>query len=215
VTRHASHINFLSSTFLLVALLYPNSFLPSELVRSYSLRNIVVLSRSDTLIPPFLHPSVAFLPMHFVPSFSLHVGDLVLLEKNQRAPADLTLLRTSDSSGTCFIWMARLIGSCASLYQRRKSCPSATNTSTLMLRSTVCLSNLRSVCSYSSLFCSECAQQGHPYIYWHVYDYRATHCVLERGAYGPSTDDRAVLCGGRAMGECRACCGVRYRLCGI
>jgi hypothetical protein len=105
-----SHISFRSSTLLLVALLYPNSFLPSELVRSYSLRNIVLLSQSDTLIPPFLHPSVAFLPMHFIPSFSLHVGDLVLLEKNQRAPANLTLLCTSDSSGTCFIHTDQLDG---------------------------------------------------------------------------------------------------------
>ena len=38
-----------------------------------------------------------------VPSSSLRVGDLVVLEKNQRVPADLVLLRTSDSSGTCFI----------------------------------------------------------------------------------------------------------------
>jgi hypothetical protein len=26
-------------------------------------------------------------------------------------------------------------------------------------------------------------------------------------AYGPSIDNRAVLCGGRAMGKCHACCG--------
>jgi len=35
-----------------------------------------------------------------VPSSSLQVGDLVLLEK---VPADMILLHTSDSFGTCFI----------------------------------------------------------------------------------------------------------------
>ncbi|KAI1787404.1 aminophospholipid-transporting P-type ATPase [Ganoderma leucocontextum] len=45
-----------------------------------------------------------------VPSSSLRVGDLVLLEKNQRVPADLVLLRTSDSSGTCFIRTDQLDG---------------------------------------------------------------------------------------------------------
>lgn len=44
------------------------------------------------------------------PSSSLRVGDLVLLEKNQRVPADLVLLRTSDSSGTCFIRTDQLDG---------------------------------------------------------------------------------------------------------
>jgi phospholipid-translocating ATPase len=45
-----------------------------------------------------------------VPSSSLQVGDLVHLEKNQRVPADLVLLRTSDSSGTCFIRTDQLDG---------------------------------------------------------------------------------------------------------
>jgi phospholipid-translocating ATPase len=45
-----------------------------------------------------------------VPSSSIRVGDLVLLEKNQRVPADLILLRTSDSSGTCFIRTDQLDG---------------------------------------------------------------------------------------------------------
>jgi hypothetical protein len=152
---------------------YPNSFLPSELVRSHPLRNIVASSRSDILIPAFLHPSVGFLityiaplafvllvtmgkeayddykrnlrdreansarylvlasgasspsdeeelshsllegdfpPTRSVPSSSIRVGDLVLLEKNQRVPADLILLRTSDSSGTCFIRTDQLDG---------------------------------------------------------------------------------------------------------
>ena len=34
----------------------------------------------------------------------------MLLEKNQRVPADLVLLRTSDASGTCFIRTDQLDG---------------------------------------------------------------------------------------------------------
>nr|GAT57602.1 predicted protein [Mycena chlorophos] len=45
-----------------------------------------------------------------VPSSSLRVGDLVRLDKNQRVPADLLLLHTSDSSGTCFIRTDQLDG---------------------------------------------------------------------------------------------------------
>ncbi|KAG1787260.1 uncharacterized protein HD556DRAFT_1410052 [Suillus plorans] len=45
-----------------------------------------------------------------VPSSSLQVGDLVVLEKNQRVPADMVLLRTSDASGTCFIRTDQLDG---------------------------------------------------------------------------------------------------------
>ena len=51
-----------------------------------------------------------FPPTRSVPSSSIRVGDLVLLEKNQRVPADLILLRTSDSSGTCFIRTDQLDG---------------------------------------------------------------------------------------------------------
>ncbi len=45
-----------------------------------------------------------------VPSSSLRVGDLVLLEKDQRVPADMILLHTSDSSGTGFIRTDQLDG---------------------------------------------------------------------------------------------------------
>ncbi|KAF8651079.1 hypothetical protein AX16_004941 [Volvariella volvacea WC 439] len=45
-----------------------------------------------------------------VPSSSLRVGDLVHLEKNQRVPADMILLRTSEASGTCFIRTDQLDG---------------------------------------------------------------------------------------------------------
>lgn len=45
-----------------------------------------------------------------VPSSSIRVGDMVHLEKNQRVPADMVLLRTSDTSGTCFIRTDQLDG---------------------------------------------------------------------------------------------------------
>ncbi|TDL27061.1 phospholipid-translocating P-type ATPase, partial [Rickenella mellea] len=45
-----------------------------------------------------------------VPSSRIRVGDLVHLEKNQRVPADMVLLRTSDVSGTCFIRTDQLDG---------------------------------------------------------------------------------------------------------
>jgi phospholipid-translocating ATPase len=45
-----------------------------------------------------------------VPSSSLRVGDLIHLEKNQRVPADIVLLWTSDASGTCFIRTDQLDG---------------------------------------------------------------------------------------------------------
>ena len=45
-----------------------------------------------------------------VPSSSIRVGDLIRLEKNQRVPADMVLLHTSDTSGTCFIRTDQLDG---------------------------------------------------------------------------------------------------------
>lgn len=45
-----------------------------------------------------------------IPSSKIRVGDLVFLEKNQRVPADMVLLRTSDANGTCFIRTDQLDG---------------------------------------------------------------------------------------------------------
>ncbi|KAF6031486.1 ATP9A [Bugula neritina] len=39
----------------------------------------------------------------FVPSSDIHVGDIIIVEKNQRVPADMVFLRTSEKSGSCFI----------------------------------------------------------------------------------------------------------------
>ena len=44
------------------------------------------------------------------PSSSIKVGDLVLLEKNQRVPADMVLLTTSEEGGTCFVRTDQLDG---------------------------------------------------------------------------------------------------------
>lgn len=62
------------------------------------------------LVPPRSHNPDSGPHTRSVPSSSLRVGDLVILEKNQRVPADMVLLRTSDPSGTCFIRTDQLDG---------------------------------------------------------------------------------------------------------
>lgn len=73
----------------------------------------LILQRPSNNEPPS-SPQEEYLSNHAntrsVPSSSLRVGDLILLEKNQRVPADLVLLRTSDASGTCFIRTDQLDG---------------------------------------------------------------------------------------------------------
>ena len=49
-------------------------------------------------------------PLRSITSAKLRVGDLVQIEKNQRVPADVLLLRTSDVSGTCFVRTDQLDG---------------------------------------------------------------------------------------------------------
>lgn len=44
------------------------------------------------------------------PSAAINVGDMVLLEKNQRVPADMVLLTTSEEEGSCFIRTDQLDG---------------------------------------------------------------------------------------------------------
>ncbi|KAK7867266.1 hypothetical protein R5R35_000250 [Gryllus longicercus] len=46
----------------------------------------------------------------FVPSSKLRVGDMVIVEKDQRVPADLVLLRTTERSGACFVRTDQLDG---------------------------------------------------------------------------------------------------------
>ncbi|KAJ3022558.1 putative aminophospholipid-translocase [Thoreauomyces humboldtii] len=45
-----------------------------------------------------------------IPSSAIKVGDLILMEKNQRVPADCVLLRTTELSGACFIRTDQLDG---------------------------------------------------------------------------------------------------------
>ncbi|KAI8341352.1 hypothetical protein BC941DRAFT_391490 [Chlamydoabsidia padenii] len=45
-----------------------------------------------------------------IPSSKIRVGDLVSLEKDQRIPADMILLRTTEESGSCFIRTDQLDG---------------------------------------------------------------------------------------------------------
>nr|CAG8434925.1 14431_t:CDS:10 [Entrophospora candida] len=45
-----------------------------------------------------------------VPSSKIRVGDLVIIHKDQRVPADLILLRTTETSGACFIRTDQLDG---------------------------------------------------------------------------------------------------------
>ncbi|KNZ60393.1 phospholipid-translocating ATPase [Puccinia sorghi] len=56
-------------------------------------------------------PSSTILPIKTIPSAQIKVGDILLLDKNMRIPADLVLLRTSDqTSGSCFIRTDQLDG---------------------------------------------------------------------------------------------------------
>ncbi|XP_030742911.2 probable phospholipid-transporting ATPase IIA [Echinops telfairi] len=45
-----------------------------------------------------------------VKSSNIQVGDLILLEKNQRVPADMIFLRTSEKNGSCFLRTDQLDG---------------------------------------------------------------------------------------------------------
>lgn len=44
------------------------------------------------------------------PASRIKIGDFLFLEKNQRVPADLVLLKCTDSSGTCFVRTDQLDG---------------------------------------------------------------------------------------------------------
>lgn len=49
-------------------------------------------------------------PPEKVPSSKLKVGDIIIVEKDERVPADLVLLRTSDKSGAVFVRTDQLDG---------------------------------------------------------------------------------------------------------
>ncbi|KAG8982899.1 putative aminophospholipid-translocase, partial [Tulasnella sp. 427] len=75
-----------------------------------NLRDREANSQKYLILEPTALHSEALPLTRAVPSSRLRVGDMVLLEKNQRVPADMVLLRTSDSSGTCFIRTDQLDG---------------------------------------------------------------------------------------------------------
>ncbi|KAG8849559.1 putative aminophospholipid-translocase [Tulasnella sp. 330] len=75
-----------------------------------NLRDKEANSQKYLIIEPASLHSEAMPLTRAVPSSRLRVGDMVVLEKNQRVPADLVLLRTSDASGTCFIRTDQLDG---------------------------------------------------------------------------------------------------------
>jgi hypothetical protein len=136
-------------------------------------------------------------PTRPVPSSSIRVGDLVVLEKNQRVPADLILLRTSESSGTCFIRTDQLDGETD--WKLRVAVPATqklpSDQELLNLDAEIYGASVRRVCAPCSCPCSRSgrAQQGHSCIYWHIHDQHTAQRVLERGAHGPSADGRAAL----------------------
>ncbi|GAA6002729.1 aminophospholipid-translocating P4-type ATPase NEO1 [Rhodotorula paludigena] len=74
--------------------------------------NSALYSRLDRTASstPHSHHASSSAPLKPTPSSNLRVGDLVYLEKNDRVPADILLLRTSDPSGTCFVRTDQLDG---------------------------------------------------------------------------------------------------------
>ena len=85
-----------------------------------STRYLVLLPQPPSPVPqtrsltddPLISPPLS-LPRpqtRSTPASSIKVGDMVLLEKNQRVPADMVLLTTSEEEGTCFIRTDQLDG---------------------------------------------------------------------------------------------------------
>lgn len=76
-----------------------------------STRYLVLLPHADSTGPAMAQEADLPRPQtRSTPSSSIKVGDMVLLEKNQRVPADMVLLTTSEEEGTCFIRTDQLDG---------------------------------------------------------------------------------------------------------
>jgi phospholipid-translocating ATPase len=73
-------------------------------------RYLILESDSASSISPSSPTTPGFPPTRATPSSQLKVGDLVQLTQNQRVPADMLLLRTSDPTGTCFVRTDQLDG---------------------------------------------------------------------------------------------------------
>ena len=66
--------------------------------------------RRDKELNSQLYKILTYDGVKLVPSSKLRVSDIIVLEKNQRVPADIALLRTSEKTGTCFIRTDQLDG---------------------------------------------------------------------------------------------------------
>ncbi|CAE6411960.1 unnamed protein product [Rhizoctonia solani] len=76
--------------------------------REANAQRYLILESDSTPLAP--NSATGFPPTRATPSSQLQVGDLVQLTQNQRVPADMLLLRTSDPSGTCFVRTDQLDG---------------------------------------------------------------------------------------------------------
>ncbi|WVQ85164.1 hypothetical protein IAT38_007329 [Cryptococcus sp. DSM 104549] len=79
---------------------------------SNSTRYLILLPQPASPSPS-PDPSTPSLPRpqtRSTPASSIKVGDMVLLEKSQRVPADMVLLTTSEEEGTCFVRTDQLDG---------------------------------------------------------------------------------------------------------
>lgn len=135
-------------------------------------------------------PEEAYLNKHVntrsVPSSSIRVGDLVHLEKNQRVPADMVLLHTSDTSGTCFIRTDQLDGETD--WKLRVAVPESQKLHEADLvkldaeiygaRHSLPLMN--SPCSQK--LCSGCSYQRYPHIHWYLHSKQTSYisCIRKR-----------------------------------
>ncbi|GBC24336.2 aminophospholipid-transporting P-type ATPase [Rhizophagus irregularis DAOM 181602=DAOM 197198] len=63
-----------------------------------------------TYLGPLCFVILVTMGIKLVPSSKIRVGDLIIINKDQRIPADLILLRTTESSGACFIRTDQLDG---------------------------------------------------------------------------------------------------------
>jgi magnesium-transporting ATPase (P-type) len=63
----------------------------------------LLLHLFSQICPLHRYPKLTERGLVSVASSALRVGDIVVIEKGMRAPADVVLLRTTDTSGASFI----------------------------------------------------------------------------------------------------------------
>ena len=139
-------------------------------------------------------------PTRSVPSSSIRVGDLVLLEKNQRVPADLVLLRTSDSSGTCFIRTDQLDGEtdwklrvAVPATQKLPSDQELLNLDAEIYGTPPLSRNQSRLLTSLFIYRSGCADQGHSRVCRHIHHQHTTKRILQRCTNGASSNSGTAL----------------------